>query len=93
MPRTGGCFHMQLDIIINAHGILPLPGRLSLQWLQALPDDTIWASRHCHFVAIWHLKGLVAPQNDITCRKLRPTMQKDAAGLMPLHLHTREQDW
>ena len=93
MARTGGCFLVQLDILISAHGILPLPRRLSLQKLQALPDDTMWASRHYHFVAIWHLKGLIAPQNDITCTKLRPTMQKDAARLMPLHLHTREKDW
>lgn len=88
MARTGGCFHTQLNVFIGAHGVFPLPRGLSRQQLQALPDGTIWASRECHFVAIWHLKGLVAPQGDIGCRKLRPTMQKYAARLMPLHLHT-----
>lgn len=79
MARTGCRFHMQLDVPISTHGVLPLPRGLSLQQLQALRDSTICASRDSHLVAIWHLKGLVAPQGDIRCRKLGPTMQEDAA--------------
>ena len=70
---------MQLNVFISTHGVLPLPRRLGLQCLQALPNHTIRASRDCHLETMRHIEGLVAPQGDIGCSKLRSTMQTNAA--------------